>query len=186
MVRFDWMAHIYDALAPKGDVDRLVDVLDATVEDRVLDLGGGTGRLSELFPGDVTVADLSLNMLRKARAKRPDLALARTTADSLPFRDGTFDRVVVTDAFHHFPDQDRCLDEMKRILAPGGRVVLQEFNMSTPLGKLIRFGERYVLWYRPLRLFEPEELVEYLEGRGFDASLEHEDHATYIVEAEPL
>lgn len=185
MVRFDWMAHIYDALAPKGDVDTLIDVLDSSGDHTLLDIGGGTGRLSELFPGRTVVADLSRNMLKKARAKRPDLDLVRTSADQIPFHDDAFDRIVTTDAFHHFPDQDGCLAEFRRVLAPNGRLVVQEFNMSTPVGKLIRFGERYVMWYRPLRLFEPQELVDYLEQNGYDAELKHEDHATYIVDARP-
>ncbi len=124
-------------------------------------------------------------MLRKARKKRPELNIVRTSADVLPFPDDTFDRIVSSDAFHHFPDQERCLDEMRRVLAPDGRVIIQEFNMSTALGKLIRFGERYVLLYRPLRLFEPEEFVDFMEGNGFETSLVHEDHATYIVDATP-
>lgn len=185
MVRFDWMAHIYDALAPEGDVEELLDVVDAEPGHRILDIGGGTGRLSEQFEGQVVVADLSRNMLKKARKKRPDLDLVRTSADRLPFPDDSFDRIVTTDAFHHFPDQDRCLAEFTRVLCPGGKLVLQEFNMSTPLGKLIRFGERWVLWYRPLRLFEPAELLDYLRANGYDPVLRHEDRATYIVEATP-
>lgn len=185
MVRFDWMAHVYDLIAPRGDTDRLVDVVDASPGDRVLDLGGGTGRLSVLFEGDVTVADISLNMLRKARMKGADLNIVRTSADRLPFPDDSFDRIVSTDAFHHFPDQERCLDEIRRVLVPGGRVILQEFNVSTPLGKLIRFGERYVLLYRPLRLFEPAELVDFLKDNGFETELVQESQVTYVVDASP-
>ena len=70
---FDLIAFAYDRLIGRPDADRLANMLGLPVQGRLLDAGGGTGRVSSFlrpFVGGVVVADLSEGMLRRARAKR--------------------------------------------------------------------------------------------------------------------
>jgi ubiquinone/menaquinone biosynthesis C-methylase UbiE len=98
----------------------------------VLDVPTGSGvALRGLRPGqgvDVVAADISATMLERAMASARRLGVADqvtpTVADvgDLPFADGTFDLVVSFTGLHCFPDPHRAIEEMVRVLAPGGAI----------------------------------------------------------------
>jgi ubiquinone/menaquinone biosynthesis C-methylase UbiE len=98
----------------------LLDRLSLGPARRVLDLGAGVGALvPELrFRTDATlvVADRSFGMLRLADAP----ARAVLDAARLPFRDGAFDATVMAFMLFHVPEPDRALEEVRRVLTPGG------------------------------------------------------------------
>jgi ubiquinone/menaquinone biosynthesis C-methylase UbiE len=97
----------------------------------LLDVGCGPGTLHRaLCDGGIKVVgvDLSLGMLREARDQAADTRLpahvAQANAQALPLSDATFDRVLAAHMLFHVPDQTAALREMRRVLRPGGRVVL--------------------------------------------------------------
>ena len=119
---------------------RLLDVfvaaaahLDVPPGARVLDLGGGPGWVSELLLRlglrpvtlDLSPSLLRLGQDRLARAGLP-ARLVRSDMTALPFADGTFEAAIVVDALHHVPDVEAALREARRVLSPGGRLVLAE------------------------------------------------------------
>jgi ubiquinone/menaquinone biosynthesis C-methylase UbiE len=133
----------YDQLAGRYD-RRWSSYVRATVREtlhrlaprrgeRLLDVGCGTGTLLAAVAAAVPDAacagiDLSARMLGVARAKLPPAtALVAGSADRLPFADGAFTAVVSTSALHYFPDPVAALAEMRRVLAPGGRLVLTDW-----------------------------------------------------------
>ena len=100
---------------------------------RVLDVGCGTGvfaaRIRESLPNaQVWGVDLVLGMLTKGaeRWNRHADGICPIQADSerLPFGWGAFDVVTCANSFHHYPHQDRAVEEMRRVLKPGGRLML--------------------------------------------------------------
>ncbi len=104
--------------------DRAVRALDPRPGDRILDVGCGTGlNFSRLPRGGVGV-DPSGGILRVAR--RRTRLLGSASAQSLPFRDGSFDRVLSTYVLTTVPEWRRALDEMARVLRPGGRLVVTD------------------------------------------------------------
>lgn len=104
--------------------DRAVAALDARPGQRVLDVGCGTGlNFRRLPPGAVGV-DPSGGILRVARRRCRSLAMAAGSA--LPFADASFDRVLSTYVLTTVPDWPRALDEMARVLRPGGRIVITD------------------------------------------------------------
>lgn len=92
----------------------------------VLELGAGTGKLTEVLVGlghDVHATDPDDAMLARLRERLPDVPTSVASAEQIPAPDGTFDVVVVAQAFHWF-DHDRALPEIARVLKPGGRLAL--------------------------------------------------------------
>ena len=106
------------------------DQLSLAPEARVLELGCGTGLLWKANRGRVdaswrmTLADLFLGMLREARDNLDDLgtrvSFARIDAQSLPFREDSFDAVVANHMLYHVEDRDRAISEIRRVLARDG------------------------------------------------------------------
>lgn len=97
--------------------------------DRLADVGGGTGNYALAFRREgweTTVVDRSAAMLARAAAK--DLVLVRADAQYLPFPDECFDAVSMISMLHHVEDRSLAIAEARRILRPGGRLVLKGFT----------------------------------------------------------
>jgi SAM-dependent methyltransferase len=143
--------------------------------DRVLDVACGPGNFTRGFARAVGASglavgiDASRTMLERGgddlRLSDPgNLALVRGDATALPFRDGAFDGVCCFAALHLFADPFAGLDEMRRVLAPGGRIALmtsvrRELTIR-PLKPLLERASG-------MRIFEGDEVVAALEERGF-------------------
>lgn len=120
----------------KSPVAKALADLAPRADDRVLDVACGTGDLLGEIADHVQRAvgiDQSDGMLKIARENlleeagpdgRANLELRQASSDELPFADGEFTAVVCTTALHHFPEPQRSFDEMARVLAPGGRLVI--------------------------------------------------------------
>ncbi len=104
---------------------------------RVLDFGAGTcwvSRFLALMGCEVTAADVSANALKVGRelitsdpvAKHLRVSFAVLEELKLPFEDGSFDRIVVFDAFHHCPEQLPMIGEFHRVLRDGGIIAFHE------------------------------------------------------------
>jgi ubiquinone/menaquinone biosynthesis C-methylase UbiE len=123
-----------DELDPP-DFELRRDWLQAGVNpgDRALDLGCGdgafTGELIAAGAGAVTGADVADAALRRARGRHPGLALQRVPFDGpLPFGDGSFDVVWASEVIEHIADTAQFLSEIRRVLAPGGRLLVTTPN----------------------------------------------------------
>lgn len=145
-VHFDLIAPWYERFIHPQEPEALLGHLALAPSHRVLDVGGGTGRMAQfLRPArSVVVADLSLGMLRFARQK-PGVTPVAALAEALPFPTGAFDRVVMVDALHHLFDQRQAVAELWRVLRPGGRLVIEEPDLNSPWVKLIALWEKAML-----------------------------------------
>src|SRR3954471_855552 len=89
----------------------------------VLELGAGTGKLTEVLVGlghDVHATDPDEQMLAVLRERLPDVRTSVAPAEAVPAPDASYDVVVCAQSFHWF-DHERALPEIARVLKPGGR-----------------------------------------------------------------
>ncbi len=144
---FGILAPIYDRVIKTGDSHKLMVLTGLPAQGRLLDAGGGTGRIAQVVKGKITqvvVADLSIGMLRQAAAKN-GLQTTCAQTEALPFPDGTFDRVTMVDAMHHVYDQVSSALELWRVLKPGGRIVIEEPDIRFYVVKITALIEKLVL-----------------------------------------
>ena len=154
--------------------ERLLEPAQLKSGESVLDVGCGSGSLAIAArhhvgaAGSVHGVDASDAMIararRKARKAGADVTFESALAQSLPFPDARFDVVLSTVMLHHLPRKIRqeCAREMRRVLKPGGRLLVVEFGGAAPHGRgpiahLHRHG-----------LIKPRELAELVSDAGLE------------------
>jgi ubiquinone/menaquinone biosynthesis C-methylase UbiE len=142
-------------------------------QGEVLEVAIGTGRNLAFYPAGVrlTGIDLSPAMLERARERARELGmevdLREGDAQDLPFPDGAFDTVVCTLSLCNIPDDRKAVAEMKRVLKPGGRLLLLDhIRAASELGRAVQKALEVVT----VRV-EGEHLLrrplEHVRGEGF-------------------
>jgi demethylmenaquinone methyltransferase/2-methoxy-6-polyprenyl-1,4-benzoquinol methylase len=116
-----WRRSVVEAIEPKpGQV--------------ILDLAAGTGTSSVPFAkagAFVVPTDFSLGMLRVGRRRQPELSFVAGDALHLPFRSGAFDAATISFGLRNLADRSAGLAELRRVVRPGGRLVICEFSHPT-------------------------------------------------------
>jgi demethylmenaquinone methyltransferase/2-methoxy-6-polyprenyl-1,4-benzoquinol methylase len=143
---FNLISPLYDFVFGRRVDNEIVDLADTAEDQVVLDVGGGTGRVSLLFKEkvkNVIIADSSVNMLREAQEK--GLSIINSNSERLPFPDGSVHRVIIVDAFHHVKNQHDTLNEMWRVLKKDGFIIIEEPDIENFYVKLIAVGEKLLL-----------------------------------------
>ncbi len=116
--------------------------------DRALDLGCGAGEFTAALAeagAEAIGADVAEAALARARARNPGVEFRRVPFDGpLPFEDGSFDLVWSSEVIEHVADTARWLSEVRRVLVPGGRLLLttpSHGRVLVALGGIERFSE---------------------------------------------
>jgi ubiquinone/menaquinone biosynthesis C-methylase UbiE len=170
---FGLIAPLYNRQTVYPSLEMMLEIARLPMDGRLLDVGGGTGRVSSVLRGhvkEVIVVDPSLGMLRFAVSK-PGLQAVSASSEHLPFSDGFFQRVIMVDALHHVVNQSETARELVRILEHGGRIVIEEPDIRTFGAKLVAFVEKLLLM-RSLflssnqiaSLFQPEKVGIFSKG----------------------
>ena len=174
-------ARVYDPMMSKVEQKRLHEhrrQLLGALHGDVLEVGAGTGLNLDVYPdtvGSLTLTEPAAPMMKRLQAKvaqeRPDADVVLAPAEHLPFDDASFDAVVSTLVLCSVPDMDAALAELRRVLRPGGPLVLFE-HVAADDPRTARMQ----------RVFEPVQKVfgrnchltrdtrSAVEAAGFDAS----------------
>ena len=166
--RYDWLVKLVTLGGERRLRTWILDLADLRPGDAVLDVGAGTATLliqaaARVGPeGSLAAVEPSPEMLaharRKAQACGVTIACEQGTAERLPYPDAAFDVVLCTLVLHHLPEPRRgdALAEMRRVLRPGGRLVVADLDRPrSPLRALTGalslisaahgFGSRHVV-----------------------------------------
>ncbi len=138
---FDDVAERYDVtndVLALGQTRRWRTAVVAALEpgpgDRILDLAAGTGTSSVALArrgATVVATDFSLGMLRVGRQRQPGLPFVAGDGMALPFADASFDAATISFGLRNIHDRMAGLREMRRVVRPGGRLVVCEFSHPT-------------------------------------------------------
>jgi demethylmenaquinone methyltransferase/2-methoxy-6-polyprenyl-1,4-benzoquinol methylase len=183
---FNWSAPLLKRYGDRWDDDGVAQIggwLAPFVEKggSLLDLGGGAGglavRLADTYEWCVTILDATPEMLAYVP---PHGSVESHVGDAaeMPFEADRFDGVVVTDAFHHFRDQPAAVEEMRRVVRPGGGVVIMELDRAEIAIKLVAFLERIAR--EPGAFFTTDELCGFMSEHGIDGECTRLAGASYV------
>jgi ubiquinone/menaquinone biosynthesis C-methylase UbiE len=160
---------------------RLIQILQPRAGERVLEIGPGTGyytfeMAARLDGGQVDIFDIQQEMIdhvvREANRRGvTNVEAALGDAQSLPYADESFEAVVLVTVLGEIPDQERALNEIARVLRPGGRLIVGEMIVDphiVTLGQLRERGERAGLSFAR-RVGSPLAFFARLEKAAADA-----------------
>lgn len=136
-------------------------------EEKIVDLGGGTGHYAALLSPhcrEVTVVDESKKMLARVPQLR-NISTLQADISATGLADSLFDTALLLDVIHHTQNQEKVLDEMRRILKPGGQFLMLDFNAGDIRTKLLGVLER--LLFGRMHYRTPEEMADLLAACDF-------------------
>jgi ubiquinone/menaquinone biosynthesis C-methylase UbiE len=157
--------------------EKTIRLMDLHPGERVLDLGCGAGWATRLLArlvadgpegfGQVIGLDVSDEMIRRARASSRDfenILYVWGSAQQIPWEENFFDKVLSVESFYYYPDQDRALAELFRVMAPHGRLfILINLYKDTP------YSLQWVDKLRvPVHVLSEAEYVELLKKHAFE------------------
>jgi ubiquinone/menaquinone biosynthesis C-methylase UbiE len=137
--------------------------------ERILDVGAGKGVVAELVQrtgsSEVHALDPSEKRIEFMQRERPNLRTCLSSADSIPYPDGTFDKAYSTLSVHHFNDKQTSFRELARVLRPGGTLVIVDISPKTLVGRINRWWENGIR-REHLVFLDLDELVGLLKQEG--------------------
>lgn len=156
---------------------KTIQLMELRPGDRVLDLGCGAGWATRLLarlvagekqkPGQVVGLDVSNEMIRLAEQSSKAFGSIQYivgSAQQVPWQDNFFDKVLSVESFYYYADQDRALNELFRVMAPGGRVFI--------LINLYRDNEYSLQWVDklnvPVHVRSAAEYEDMFKKHGFE------------------
>jgi ubiquinone/menaquinone biosynthesis C-methylase UbiE len=181
---FTFIAPYYDRISGQSSADDLIDYVELQAGQQVLDVGGGTGRVAERLAGllcSVCVLDPSAGMVLEGQRK--GICVIRGEAETLPCTGGVFDRIIMVDTFHHLRDQSQAAKELMRVLAPGGRAVIEEPDITYLSVRLVALGEKLLLMRSQFRA--PQYIQRLFQAQGGRVRIERQGYTAWVIVEKP-
>jgi len=146
--------------------------IERILPGRLIDIGCGPGAFLQLvqesFPGiQLNGLDLSEEMIRQAGKRLADTAVALVgDAEQMPLADSQYQAVTCNMSIHHYPHPQKALNEMYRILEPGGHLLLNDMDCIPP----IRWIANLIFPLLPggdVRMYSRREIESMVRSAGF-------------------
>lgn len=173
-ITYDKKAKNYDSTFDGKFTKKFKEMLDKSVDikvnDTVLDVACGNGRLLQQFAKKAPIkgfgVDISENMIEEAKKLNPNMEFYVAGCENLPFEEGEIDVMTVCAAYHHFPDVIGFAKEAKRVTRNDGRLYIAEICIPAlfrvicnPFVKFSKAGD--------VKIYSSKEIVRLFEMNGF-------------------
>ena len=157
--------------------EKTLRLMDLRAGERVLDLGCGSGWATRLLArlvgdgpegfGQVVGLDVSDEMIRQARQESKEfenILYVWGSAQQIPWEENFFDKVLSVESFYYYPDQDRVLKELFRVMAPKGKLFIL-INLYTDNQYSLQWVDKLKV---PVHVRSATEYVELLKKHAFE------------------
>ena len=175
--RYDFLNHFLSFGIDHAWRRKLVNILAPRKPSTVLDVATGTADLAiaiaALKPQRIAGIDISEKMLEVGRAKLSEkgleklITLRRADAEKIPFSDNSFDAITVAFGVRNFENLEQGLGEMRRVLRPGGVMLILEFSHPSSFPIVIPVMGRMISGNRKAYTYLPESVAAFPSGKKF-------------------
>jgi len=146
------------------------------VDDNVLEIACGTGRLSCLIlnktqvPFNYLATDISSQMINVCKNKTSELKFQIADATNLEYEDKSFNHIIIGNALHIMPKPEKALAEAYRVLKDDGLLHAPQFLTPSTVREKFILNITRLLGYKVFNEFELDSYLSFLESNGFKAT----------------
>jgi ubiquinone/menaquinone biosynthesis C-methylase UbiE len=146
-------------IGSKKRIEIMLEYVDIRPGDILLDVCGITGKITEASRNckEVVVLEPKHRIIEYGRSRRPQIKFIEGEVENIPLPSEHFDKIVASASFHHFPNQDKGLEEMKRVLKTNGKMLLLGLIKIQEGESGCRFED---ILHTGAKLYEPTQLRE--------------------------
>lgn len=170
---FNYLSKNYDkslsGYNPRKNYKLIIDEIKLKKGNTLLDVGCGTGEiLKKLSTKYINVKlygiDISQEMLKiaKKKDKLSKIKYICCDAESLPFKDNTFDVLITNESFHHYPNPQKALKEFKRVLKDNGKLILCDMYRPIIIRNFMNFMFKFTKT-GDVKIYTKNEILNLLE-----------------------
>lgn len=155
--------------------EKIVSLLNLNKNQRLLDVGCGTGRALRLASslvkskGEFYGIDLSSKMVRVAKSNSSNyknMYFYKANSEKLPFKNNFFNLIMCSNSFHHYSNPDKVLNEIYRVLKPKGRIYILDPTADTLIIKVIEWLLLKRIEKGHVKLYSTKEYKSLFEKAG--------------------
>ncbi len=159
----------------KDDYPYIAGELEQEDYRDLLDCGCGTGPMISLLYGKdpskhYTGIDLTPKMIEVGKAKGLEgVDWVVGDCENLPFAENSFDVIICSNSFHHYPNPQDFFHSVKRVLRPGGRLILQDYTAPKPILWLMNHTEMplaNLFGHGDVAAYSTDQIREFCEAAG--------------------
>ncbi|MBR4404449.1 MAG: class I SAM-dependent methyltransferase [Clostridiales bacterium] len=169
---YDLFENVYNGKVYKGTGEKVAEYIDKT--DDVLECACGTGAITvSIAPNckSLIATDFAEGMLKRAKKKCKrfeNVSVQFADITNLAFDNGSFDKVVAGNVVHLLPEPKKALEELERVVKPGGKIIIPTYiNMSKKSsGIAVKFVEALGAEFK--RQFELDSYKKFFEDMGYN------------------
>ena len=135
-----------------------------------MDVGCANGKLLAMLNDKKKIVgsglDISSEMIKVAKAQYPNFTFEQGSAQEIPFNNESFDLIICSASFHHFPKPERFLIKAECLLRPNGRLVIAEIHIPF-ITKIYNWWINRFSTEGDVKVYQPKELTELFNQNGW-------------------
>lgn len=173
---FKFLSSFYDRIIHKRDEIFWIDSFEGSSSEKIIEIGGGTGRILENFQNRASslfLCDYSFSMLKIAKKKKLFSEIC-CQAELLPFSNESFRLIVMVDTLHHLINPSIAINEIIRILDKQGLFVIEEPDIRNWKIKIIAILEK-IMGMRS-HFYRETEIIEMIKSNQVQVTTIYEDN----------
>lgn len=139
---FNSVAYKWDDMCHHSDskIRKIINLSYIKEGAKILDIGTGTGilisYLLEKYPKEIVALDIAENMIEVAKSKYKEENLRFVVNDILDFTEGDFDYIFIYSAYPHFPNKDKLINHLSKLLKSGGKLIIAHSDSKEKINKI--------------------------------------------------